>query len=148
MRLGALKPPRGAKSKARRVGRGHGSGRGETSGRGTKGQRARSGSTRRPGFEGGQMPLQRRLPKRGFTNIFRKEYVIVNLRDLARFEPGSQVTELTLRERGLVRRRGAGLKVLGEGELAHPLHVVAARFSASAKRKIEAAGGVAEVASP
>jgi large subunit ribosomal protein L15 len=121
-----------------------GSGHGKTATRGSKGQGSRTGSRLRPGFEGGQMPLHRRLPKRGFTNIFKKDYAIVNLRDLGRFAAGEKVTPEVLIERGLVRRLGDGVKILGEGELKLPLHVSAHRFSKSAVQKIQQAGGTAE----
>lgn len=129
----------------RRVGRGIGSGRGKTSGRGHKGQLARSGGGKGPGFEGGQTPLQRRLPKRGFTNIFAKEYGVVNVADLNRFENGATVTRRDLEEAGLVKSRVFGIKILGDGDLEKALTVQASKFSRSAVEKIEAAGGKAEV---
>lgn len=142
--LHELRP--GQKRTARkRVGRGIGSGTGKTSGKGHKGQKARSGGVKGAGFEGGQMPLQRRLPARGFTNPFRVEYEIVNLTDLNRFESGSEVTPELLRETRLVRKAGAPIKVLGRGELDRSLTIRAHRFSRSALEKIEAAGGKAEV---
>ncbi len=162
MSLHELKPPEGAVRPRKRRGRGPGSGTGKTAGRGHKGARSRSGYSLRRGFEGGQMPLIRRVPKRGFTNIFRQEYEVVNLTDLARFSEGSVVSERELAEarlvrgvrvvpRGpddeprLVRRRGFRVKVLGDGELDRRLTVRAHAFSAAARRKIEAAGGAAEV---
>ncbi|WP_304684090.1 50S ribosomal protein L15 [Ileibacterium valens] len=129
----------------KRVGRGPGSGLGKTSGRGQKGQKARSGGGVRPGFEGGQTTLARRLPKRGFTNFNRKEYAIINLSDLNRFEEGTHVTPELLKDMGLLKKQLAGVKVLGHGELEKKLYVTAAKFSASAKEAIEKAGGTAEV---
>ncbi len=141
MDLETLKPAPGAVKNARRLGRGPGSGRGKTAGRGHNGQKSRSGYSRRAGFEGGQMPLQRRLPKRGFTNIFRRELVGVNVRDLAaRFAAGASVTPASVREVGLVKNLRDGLKILGSGELPHALQVEAHAFSASARSKIESAG--------
>jgi large subunit ribosomal protein L15 len=144
VRLHDLKPNPGARPRRKRVGRGIGSGLGKTSGRGQKGQKARSGGGVRPGFEGGQMPLVRRLPKRGFKNPFRVEYEVVNVGQLNRFEPGTEVTPDLLREHRLVRRKGP-VKILGEGELDRPLVVKAAAFSESAVAKIRAASGRAEV---
>ncbi len=129
----------------KRVGRGPGSGLGKTAGRGQKGQKARSGGGVRPGFEGGQTTLARRLPKRGFTNFNRKEYAVINLSDLNRFEDGTHVTPELLKDMGLLKKQLAGVKVLGNGELEKKLHVTAAKFSASAKEAIEKAGGTAEV---
>lgn len=129
----------------KRVGRGPGSGLGKTSGRGQKGQNARSGGGVRPGFEGGQTPLARRLPKRGFTNINRKEYAVVNVEDLNRFEDGTVVTPALLKEVGLVRKELNGVKILGNGELTKKLNVTAAKFSKSAVEAIEKVGGKAEV---
>lgn len=129
----------------KRVGRGPGSGLGKTSGRGQKGQNARSGGGVRPGFEGGQTPLARRLPKRGFTNFNRKEYAVVNVEDLNRFEDGTTVTPALLKEVGLVRKELNGVKILGNGELTKKLNVTAAKFSKSAVEAIEKAGGKAEV---
>ena len=145
MKLNELKPAEGSTTAARRLGRGTGSGLGKTSGKGHKGAKARSGGGKRPGFEGGQMPLTRQLPKRGFTNIFAKEYSIVNVEDLEIFENGTVVTVEMLVEKKIVRNALDGLKVLGEGELTKKLTVKAAKFSASAKEKIEAVGGKAEV---
>lgn len=122
-----------------------GSGHGKTATRGYNGQMSRSGATMRPGFEGGQMPLYRRLPKRGFTNIFRKEYAEVNLERLAEFEAGAQVDPEILKSRGIVKNLRDGLKVLGDGELPHALHVKAHKFSRSAAEKIEKVGGTIEV---
>jgi large subunit ribosomal protein L15 len=124
-----------------------GSGHGKTATRGSKGQRSRRGSRMRPGFEGGQMPLQRRIPKRGFTNIFKKQFALVNLRDLKDFTPEETVTPELLARRGLVKRLGDGLKVLGDGELKAPLKISAHKFSKSAVEKIKKAGGTAEVIS-
>ncbi|ADL06928.1 50S ribosomal protein L15 [Thermosediminibacter oceani] len=145
MRLHDLKPAEGSRKRPKRVGRGIGSGHGKTSTRGHKGQNARSGGGVRPGFEGGQMPLYRRLPKRGFTNIFKKEYAIVNVKDLNVFEENTRVTPELLVEKGLIKQVKDGVKILGDGELKVKLEVVAHAFSGSAKEKIEAAGGKAEV---
>jgi large subunit ribosomal protein L15 len=122
-----------------------GSGHGKTATRGSKGQRSRRGAHRRPGFEGGQMPLHRRLPKRGFTNIFRKHYALVNLRDLEKLGAGEKITPELLVQRGMLKKSGDGLKVLGDGELKAPLNIAAHRFSKSALEKIAKAGGKAEV---
>ena len=146
MRLDELKPPRGAKKKAKRVGRGPGSGQGTTAGRGTKGQRSRSGGGVPPGFEGGQMPLQRRLPKRGFHNPFRKVFAEINVRDLELFAADSVVDEELLRQSGLIRGKFDGVKLLGDGEIDKPLTVKVDRCSAGARQKIEAAGGKLELA--
>jgi len=143
MRLEELKPSQGSRKKSKRVGRGPGSGSGKTAGKGHKGQKARSGGVKGPGFEGGQMPLQRRLPKRGFTNIFRKEYAVVNLRDLAAMS--GTISPETMMEQGLVKNPKDGIKVLGVGELKSGLTVRAHKFSKSAVDKIQAAGGKAEV---
>ena len=145
MKLHELKPAEGSRKVRNRVGRGIGSGNGKTSGRGHKGQNARSGGGVRPGFEGGQNPLFRRLPKRGFTNINRKEYAIVNLDALNRFEDGAEVTPALLLETGVVSNEKAGIKVLGNGTLNVKLTVKAHKFSASAKEAIENAGGTTEV---
>jgi large subunit ribosomal protein L15 len=145
MRLEELKPSKGAKKKAKRVGRGVGSGHGKTSTKGHKGQKARSGGVKGPGFEGGQMPLQRRIPKRGFTNIFRKEYAIVNLGDLARAGGADPVTPELLVEKGLIKNIKDGVKVLGMGDFSGKITVRAHKFSKSAVDKIQAAGGKAEV---
>mgnify|MGYP004552975121 FL=1 len=145
MRLEELQPAQGSKFSAKRVGRGIGSGNGKTSGKGHKGQKARSGGGVRPGFEGGQMPLYRRLPKRGFNNIFAKQYVAINVSELERFEDGTTVTAELLKESGVVSKTLDGIKVLGRGELTKKLEVKVAKFSASAAEKIEKAGGKAEV---
>ena len=145
MRLEELKPAQGATKKTKRVGRGPGSGNGKTAGKGHKGQKARSGGVKGAGFEGGQMPLQRRIPKRGFTNIFRKEYAIINLDDLAKIAGTDPVTPEMLKQKGLIDDMKAGLKVLGTGELKTKLTVRAHKFSKSALEKIQAAGGKAEV---
>ncbi len=145
MRLHELRPPEGARKAAKRKGRGMASGLGKTSGRGQKGQKARSGSGIRPGFEGGQMPYFQRLPKRGFTNIHKKRWNIVNLSDLNNFEEGTVVTPDLLLEAGLLKSQRDPLKVLGDGELDRKLEVRAHRFSKQALAKIEAAGGKAEV---
>ena len=145
MDLATLKPADGSKhSNNFRKGRGHGSGNGKTAGKGHKGQKARSGATR-PGFEGGQMPLYRRLPKRGFKCPSSKEIIAINISALNAFEDGAEVTVDTLLERGIVRNPKDGVKILGNGELTKKLNVKANAFSASAKEKIEALGGKAEV---
>src|SRR6478735_394318 len=149
MGLNNLKPADRSKFKKKRVGRGPGSGLGKTSGRGHKGAQSRSGYSFKRGFEGGQMPLHRRVPKRGFTNIFRVEYAVVNLDTLAEvFEAGSAVTPELLRERGLVRQARAPIKVLGRGEISKALTVRAHRFSGSAAEKIAKAGGSVERLEP
>lgn len=146
MRIEELKPAEGSRRGNKRVGRGVGSGLGKTSGKGHKGQKARSGGTKGAGFEGGQMPLQRRLPKRGFTNYpFSKEYAIINLKDLMKIENLNVITLEELYERGIVKDIKDGLKILGEGEITKPLTVKANAFSAAALKKIEGAGGKAEV---
>ncbi len=145
--LNSLRPAKGANKKIKRVGRGIGGGHGKTAARGYKGQKSRSGTSIRPGFEGGQMPLHRRLPKRGFTNIFRKEYAVVNLATLAVFETGAKVDPETLKSRGIVKNPKDGIKILGSGELKNALHVSAHKFSKSAAAKIQQAGGVIEVIS-
>jgi large subunit ribosomal protein L15 len=129
----------------KRLGRGPGSGYGKTAGRGTKGQKSRSGGNIRPGYEGGQMPLQRRLPKRGFTNIFRKEFAIVNIRDLGRFEKGSVVDKTVLTAEGMVRRNSDGVKLLGQGTIDYPLVLKVDRCSNAARAKLEAVGGRVEI---
>ena len=144
MELNNLKPKKGSRHARKRVGRGPGSGHGKTASRGEKGQKSRSGFSRMRGFEGGQMPLHRRLPKRGFTNIFKKEHAIVNLGDLERFDNGATVDEASLRHAGLVKGKHDGVKVLGNGELTKKLTVHAAKFSASARKAIEAAGGTCQ----
>ena len=143
--VGTLRPPRGASKRRKRIGIGMGSGHGKTATRGSKGQRSRAGSRTRPGFEGGQMPLHRRLPKRGFTNVFKKHYALINLRDLARFGPEEKITPDLLIERGLIKRLRDGLKILGDGELKAPLNISAHVFSKPALEKIQKAGGTAEV---
>ncbi len=146
MSLNNLRPPRGAKHKKKRVGRGPGSGHGKTASRGNKGAQSRSGFRFKRGFEGGQMPLHRRVPKRGFRNPFRVEYAVVNLDTLGEvFEAGTAVTPDLLRERGLVRVATGPVKVLGRGEITKALTVRAHKFSESAVRKLAAAGGAAEV---
>jgi large subunit ribosomal protein L15 len=144
MELNNLKPKKGSRHAKKRIGRGPGSGHGKTAGRGEKGQKSRSGFSRMLGFEGGQMPLHRRLPKRGFTNIFKKEYAVVNLVDLERFDSGASVDEAALRRAGLVKGSNDGIKILGNGELTKSLTVHAAKFSDSARKKIEAAGGTCQ----
>nr|6PPF_L Chain L, 50S ribosomal protein L15 [Bacillus subtilis]6PVK_L Chain L, 50S ribosomal protein L15 [Bacillus subtilis] len=145
MKLHELKPSEGSRKTRNRVGRGIGSGNGKTAGKGHKGQNARSGGGVRPGFEGGQMPLFQRLPKRGFTNINRKEYAVVNLDKLNGFAEGTEVTPELLLETGVISKLNAGVKILGNGKLEKKLTVKANKFSASAKEAVEAAGGTAEV---
>jgi large subunit ribosomal protein L15 len=145
MKLHELKPPPGSRRRRKIVGRGPGSGHGQTSGRGEKGHKARSGGGSHPWFEGGQLPLHRRVPKRGFTNIFRTEYAILNVRDLERFDAGTAVTPAGLQEAGLVRTAAKSIKILGDGNLTKPLAVSAHRFSRAAMEKIRAAGGTVEV---
>lgn len=145
MRLHDLSPEDGARKNRKRKGRGVGSGLGKTAGRGTKGHNCRSGGGVRPGFEGGQMPLHRRLPKRGFTNIFKTPVEVVNIRDLNRFENGSVVDQKALTEAGLVSRKAKQVKVLGQGDLSVALTLQVGSASKSAREKIEAAGGKIEV---
>ena len=145
MKLHELSPAVGSTKEAKRIGRGHGSGNGKTAGKGHKGQKARSGRGMQIGFEGGQMPLQRRVPKRGFNNIFATRYAIVNVSDLEVFEAGAVVDTEALKAKGLVNKVENGVKVLGNGELTKAVTVKAAAFSKSAVAKIEAAGGKAEV---
>jgi large subunit ribosomal protein L15 len=141
MELGNLKPKKGSRHAKKRVGRGPGSGHGKTASRGEKGQKSRSGYSRQIGFEGGQMPLHRRIPKRGFTNIFKKDYAVVNIADLDRFDNGATVDEAALRKAGLVKGQHDGIKILGTGELTKKLTVHADKFSKTAKETIEKAGG-------
>ena len=145
MKLQELRPAEGSTQSVKRVGRGTGSGLGKTSGKGHKGAKARSGGGKRPGFEGGQMPLTMRLPKRGFTNNFRTEYVAINVDRLEVFEDGMVVTPVELIQYGIIKNVQDGVKILGNGEITKKLTVQANKFSASAKEKIEAAGGKAEV---
>jgi large subunit ribosomal protein L15 len=145
MKIEELKPVLGKRRKIKRVGRGIGSGHGKTSCKGHKGQKARSGGTRGPGFEGGQMPLQRRLPKRGFKNRFKIKYAIVNLEDLSKLEGMDIITPEILIEQGIIKDLKDGLKVLGEGEIYRPFTIKADAFSASALTKIAASGGKAEI---
>ena len=145
MKLNELSPSIGSKKGRKRLGRGVGSGWGKTAGRGSKGLNSRSGGGVRPGYEGGQMPIHRRLPKRGFTNIFKKTVVIVNIADLNRFESGSVVDEAALVGKGLVKGTRDEIKLLGNGDISFPLTVKVNRASESAKAKIEAAGGQIEV---
>lgn len=144
MKLHDLKPAVGSKHVKKRVGRGMSSGTGKTSGKGHKGQNARSGGVRL-GFEGGQMPLHRRVPKRGFTNIFSKKYAIVNVSSLEKFDEGSKIDVKFLKEKGLIKKALDGLKILGKGELTKKFEVSAVKFSKTAKEKIEQAGGKAKV---
>jgi len=145
MKLHELKPAFGSTTAPKRLGRGVGSGLGKTSGKGHKGAKARSGGGKRPGFEGGQMPLVRRLPKRGFYNPFRINYVAINVDRLEVFEDGMTVTPVELIEYGIIKKIDDGIKIMGSGELTKKLTVQAAKFTATAKEKIEAAGGKAEV---
>ena len=145
MKLHELHPAEGSTAAQKRLGRGNGSGLGKTSGKGHKGAKARSGGGKRPGFEGGQMPLYRQLPKRGFKNIFAKEYAIVNVSDLNDFQDGDVIDAAVLEKKRIIREQLDGLKVLGNGELTKKLTVKAVKFTASAKEKIEAVGGTAEV---
>ncbi len=145
MKLHELSPAPGSRKAPRRLGRGVGSGRGKTAGRGTKGFNSRSGGGVRPGYEGGQMPLHRRLSKYGFTNIFKKKIAVINVRDLAKFDKGSVVDEAALIAAGLVKGKKDGIKLLGQGEIKHSLEVKVNQVSNSAREKIEAAGGKVEV---
>jgi len=144
MKLNELSPAKGSRSASKRVGRGVASGSGKTAGRGTKGHKSRSGGGVRPGFEGGQMPIHRRLPKRGFTNIFKKEIAVLNICDLNRFETGSVVDEAAVVRSGLVKGRRDGIKLLGRGDIEYPLTIRLNAVSNSARAKIEAAGGIVE----
>jgi large subunit ribosomal protein L15 len=145
MKLNELSPAKGSRKVSKRLGRGVGSGSGKTAGRGTKGLNSRSGGGASPGYEGGQMPLQRRLPKRGFANIFKKKIVVINIRDLAQFEQGSLVDAAALIRAGLVKGSKDGIKLLGQGEIKYSLDVKVNQISKSAREKIEAAGGNVEV---
>lgn len=148
MFLSELKPAKGAVKKPKRIGRGPGSGHGKTAGKGHKGQKSRSGFHQNPGFEGGQMPLMRRVPKRGFHNRFREEYQVVNVGKLALFEGGSEVNPKVLKRAGLIRSESAKVKVLGVGALDRAITVVADAFSEKARKVIEEAGGRVEVRQP
>jgi large subunit ribosomal protein L15 len=141
MKLNSLKPPAGSRKKRKRVGRGDGSGHGGTSCKGAKGQNARSGGGVSPGFEGGQMPLARRLPKRGFRNVFRNEIIAINIEKLKGFPAGSVIDEDSLIQAGFVKRKGDGIKILGKGDLDYPLSLRVNMVSRGARSKIEAAGG-------
>lgn len=145
MRLDELSPAAGSRKTRKRLGRGVGSGSGKTAGRGTKGHKSRSGGGVRPGFEGGQMPLHRRLPKRGFSNIFKKDFAIINIRDLAKFEKGSIVDETALIQSRLIRGRRDGIKLLGQGEIEHSLTIKVNKASKAAIEKITRVGGKIEV---
>jgi large subunit ribosomal protein L15 len=145
MRIHDLAPAEGARKKRKRIGRGPGSGHGKTSCRGHKGQKSRSGGGVSRGFEGGQMPLQRRLPKRGFTNVFRKQYAIINIGDLERFSPNTTIDREALIQAGLMRKNRDGIKVLGNGEIKIPLILKVDKASDTAKQKIESAGGKIEL---
>jgi large subunit ribosomal protein L15 len=145
MKLHELSPAKGSRKAPKRLGRGVASGTGKTAGRGTKGYNSRSGGGTRPGYEGGQMPLHRRLPKRGFTNIFKKNIAVINIRDLAKFDKDSVVDTDALVEAGLVKGKRDGVKLLGQGEIKYSLDVRVNQISKSAREKIEAAGGKVEV---
>jgi large subunit ribosomal protein L15 len=145
MKLNELSPAKGSRKAPKRLGRGVGSGSGKTAGRGTKGYNSRSGGGVRPGYEGGQMPIHRRLPKRGFTNIFRKKVAVINIRDLARFKAGSVVDEAAFIAAGLVKGRREAIKLLGQGDIGYALDVKVNLISKKAQEKIEAAGGKVEV---
>ena len=145
MKLHELSPPNGSRKSRKRLGRGVGSGKGKTAGRGTKGQNSRSGGGVRPGFEGGQMPIHRRLPKRGFTNIFKKKIAVINIHDLSTFESGSVVDEAALVRMGLVKGQRDGIKLLGNGEIKIPLTIKVNGVSTGARDKIIAAGGKVEI---
>ena len=145
MKLHELSPAKGSKRARKRLGRGVATGQGKTAGRGTKGQGSRSGGGVRPGYEGGQMPIHRRLPKRGFTNIFKKQIAIVNVKDLNRFESGSQIDDVALIKEGLVKGRYDAIKLLGNGEIDRPVQIKVNAASKSAQEKIQAAGGTVEV---
>jgi len=145
MRLDSLRPPEGARKKVKRIGRGEGSGHGGTSTKGHKGQKARSGGKNKPGFEGGQMPMSRRLPKRGFRNFFRKEYAIVNIEQLNKFPEGSVVDAEALLKAGILNKTLDGIKLLARGTIAYPVNIKLNMVSGAAKQKIESAGGTVEV---
>ncbi|MBW1790674.1 MAG: 50S ribosomal protein L15 [Deltaproteobacteria bacterium] len=145
LNLSNLSPQDGSRRPRKRLGRGRATGHGKTSGRGHKGFKSRSGSGVRPGFEGGQMPLQRRLPKRGFTNIFRKEYAVINVKDLEKLDAGSTVDRTMLLEAGLIKKKFSLVKVLGDGEISKSLTIAVDKVSKTARQKIEAAGGKIEV---
>ncbi len=147
LELHGLRPKKGANKKRKRIGRGPASGQGTTAGRGDKGQKSRSGYSRRPEFEGGQMPLYRRLPKRGFTNIFAKKFVVLNVKDLNRFDEGTTIYPEVLVEQKVLKKIGDGVRILGKGKLEKKLTVRAHHFSQSARKKIEQAGGSVEVLS-
>jgi large subunit ribosomal protein L15 len=145
MKLNELSPAKGSRKAPNRLGRGVGSGSGKTAGRGTKGYNSRSGGGVRPGYEGGQMPLHRRLPKRGFANMFRKNIAVINIRDLKRFDKGSVVDETALVQAGLVSGKRDGIKLLAHGEIDYALDIKISKISQSAREKVEAAGGKVEV---
>lgn len=144
MRLHDLSPSKGARKSRKRLGRGVGTGQGKTAGRGTKGQNSRAGGGVRPGYEGGQMPIHRRLPKRGFANIFKKKVAVINIRDLQKFESGETVDEAALLKAGLIKGRHDSVKLLGKGEIEYPLNIRLEGISAGARKKIEASGGSIE----
>jgi large subunit ribosomal protein L15 len=144
MKLNELTLPKGSRKKRKRIGRGKGTGSGETAGKGTKGQNSRSGGGVHLGFEGGQMPLQRRIPKRGFTNIFKKQYEIINIKDLKYFKPGELISDETLRKNGMIKKDRA-VKLLGKGEISSQIKIKINKASRTAKEKIESAGGEIEI---
>ena len=144
MKLNELSPAKGSRKTRKRLGRGVGSGSGKTAGRGTKGQNSRSGGGVRPGYEGGQMPIHRRLPKRGFSNIFRKQISVINIRDLSRFEADSIIDDALLLKSGIIKNKKDGIKLLSQGQITIPLTIRIDRVSRTAKEKIVAAGGVVE----
>jgi large subunit ribosomal protein L15 len=146
MKLNELTLPKGSRKKRKRIGRGKGTGSGETAGKGTKGQNSRSGGGVHLGFEGGQMPLQRRIPKRGFTNIFKKQYEIINIKDLKYFKPGELISDETLRKNGMIKKDRA-VKLLGKGEISSQIKIKINKASRTAKEKIESAGGEIEIVS-
>ncbi len=146
MKLHELSPPVGSRKARKRLGRGVASGSGKTAGRGSKGHNSRSGGGVRPGFEGGQMPIHRRLPKRGFTNIFKKKYALINIRDLSIFDSGSTVDETVLIQKGLVKGKYFGIKLLGDGEIKYPLNIKIHKASKKAREQVEAVGGTIETA--
>lgn len=145
MKIHELSPPAGSRKKRKRTGRGPGSGHGKTACRGHKGQNSRSGGGTTPGFEGGQMPLQRRLPKRGFNNYFRKQYNIINLKDLDRFEANASVDVTALMDAGIVKKMKSGIKLLGNGDVSKPLNICVHKASKTAREKIEAVGGTIKI---
>lgn len=145
IKLHSLSPSKGSQKGKKRIGRGPGSGHGKTSCRGHKGQKSRSGGSIPPGFEGGQMPLQRRLPKRGFTNIFKKDYALINVKDLMHFSPNAELDIEALKDAGVIKSIKDGVKLLGDGEVSHPVSIKVNKVSKRAREKVEAAGGKVEL---